>query len=186
VLKIALRRFFIYNKINNEIIKSHDYRSSKVLMKWSVRKAENHDVGILVSMARRVADTYNREFLGDEVIDEFINSGACDKEVLDNLEKMYVLLYEDRIIGYCVLHDNWVKAFLIDIEYHGTGAAKYFLTELTQKMSGQYESLHLECFEPNARAIAFYEKFGWKHYKTEYLPDLKVNNCFYRLTTNWM
>ena len=148
---------------------------------WTIRKARVEDVEELLSLSERVTDICSRKFLDDDVVDRYIGSEAFTREVTDNLERMHVLLDGGKLIGFCVWQDNDLKSMMTDIDYHGTGAAVYFLTEIAEALFKRYETLFLECFETNARAIAFYEKLGWEHYETAPVPELNVNSKSYRL-----
>ena len=126
---------------------------SYVIRPATVKDAEN-----IIKLSRYVTDKYTRFFLGDRIVDWYINSGTCDEDIRKDVKNTTLLLLDDKIIGIMIWHENQLVGFMIDICYHGTGAAQYFCNQIIPKKLNLYNELHLECFDKNYRGIAFYKK----------------------------
>lgn len=131
-------------------------------MEYIIRKATDHDKEILILLSRKTISTNFPSFIGNEAVQEFINSGMADKEITDNIDETIVLEQNDEIIGLSIWKDNLLHLFMVDPNYQGSGAAGYFLEHISDVKLQEYEELYLECFENNLRANSFYKKCGWK------------------------
>lgn len=134
------------------------------LEKLEIRKAEDKDKDYLLKMLRRVTAQENVKFLCSDIVNEYIESGKCDKGVMDSFDLTQLLIHEDKIIGYGAWRDNYLEALMLDNEYYGTGAATWFMEKMQDKMFMEYDVLKLDVFEENSRAFKFYEKLGWHVY----------------------
>lgn len=117
-----------------------------------------------MKLSRSVADNYTRSYLGDKIVDWYIDSGKCDEDMRKGIESSILLLLDEKIIGIMIWRENHLQGFMIDICCHGTGAAQYFCSQVIPEKLNLYNELHLECFNNNHRAIAFYKKNGWTEY----------------------
>lgn len=134
------------------------------LKKLAIRKVEDNDTDYLLKMVRRVTTEENVKFLCADVVNEYIESGNCDKAVLDSIDSTQLLVYEDRIIGYAAWKENYLEALMIDNECYGTGAASWFMERMQDELFMKYDVLTLDVFEQNERALKFYRKIGWHVY----------------------
>lgn len=132
---------------------------------YTIRKATEKDLDIILPMGRKIVDEYERTHLGDEMADGFINSGMCDQIYRDSLPNTSVLIDEKKIIGLIITVENTVQGFLINKTHWGTGAAQYLMSETLKAMAKTYNEVSLECFESSPRANSYYRKIGWE--KTE-------------------
>lgn len=130
-------------------------------MDYTIRKANESDKSVLTEIARRVTDKCSRKFLDDEIVDEYINSGACDEDIIKDIENTQVLIKEEKIIGLIIWNENILQGLIIDIPYFGTGAAQYLVENTMKDRLENFGEVTLECFENNSRANAFYKKTGW-------------------------
>ncbi len=149
-------------------------------MEYTIKKAEPNDLTELTSLSRKTINEFFRPFMGDEAVDMFIDSGMADKEITDNLNETSILLNGGQIIGFCIWKENLLHLMMIDSDFHGTGAAQYFLDFMCAEKFRLYSELHLECFENNKRALSFYEKCGWSEYHTETDSDTGWKRIFYK------
>ena len=131
---------------------------------YSIRPATEKDESAMITLSRIVVDRYTRSYLGNQVVDWYINSGNCDADMRKGLKNSTVLLLDEKIIGIMTWHENQLQGFMIDPDYHGTGAAQYFCNQIIPEKLNLYKELHLECFDRNHRGISFYKKNGWKEY----------------------
>lgn len=92
---------------------------------YTIRKATASDETVILQIARRVTDKFTRNYLGDEAVGWYIESGSCGKDMREGIDDMTVLLLNDKLIGMTIWINNLMQLLLIDIPYHGTGAAQY-------------------------------------------------------------
>ncbi len=133
-------------------------------MSYSIRKAELNDKEEILRIARDVTDKFSRKYLGDEAVDWYINSGSCDNDMINDIPNMNLLIKDDTIIGMMIWHEELMHFLMIDIPFHGTGAAQYFCEQTIPEKLEQYSLVKLECFDANERGNSFYIKSGWTEY----------------------
>ncbi len=133
-------------------------------MGYITRKANLDDKGEILRIARDVTDKFSRQYLGNEAVDWYINSGSCDNDMVNDIPNMDLLLKDDKIIGMMIWHNELMHFLMIDLPYHGTGAAQYFCNQIIPNKLEKYSQLKLECFDANERGNAFYIKNGWTEY----------------------
>lgn len=131
---------------------------------YIIRPATMEDEENIFKLSRFVADNYTRSYLGDQIIDWYIDSGNFDEDIRKGIKSSTQLLLDEKIIGIMIWYENQMNVFMIDICYHGTGTAQYFINQVIPDKLNLYNELHLECFDKNHRAIAFYKKIGWTEY----------------------
>ena len=131
---------------------------------YIIRPATMEDEENMLKLSRFVADNYTRSYLGDQIVDWYIDSGNCDEDIRKGMKSSTLLMHDEKIIGIIIWHENQLHGFMIDICYHGTGAAQYFCDQIIPEKLKLYNELHLECFDKNHRGIAFYKKTGWTEY----------------------
>ncbi len=132
--------------------------------RYIIRPATMEDEETILKLSRFVADNYTRSYLGDEIVDRYIDSGNCDADMRKGIKNSTLLLLDEKIIGIMIWHENQMLGFMVDICCHGTGAAQYFCNQIIPEKLKRYHALHLECFDKNHRGIAFYKKTGWTEY----------------------
>lgn len=150
--------------------------------KYLIRNAEPRDEKQILEIARNVTDKVTREYLGDKAVDWYINSGECDKDMKNDICNMLVLIYQQKIIGMMIWHNELLHFLMIDIPYHGTGAAKYFCENVIPKKLEEFKEIHVECFDKNERGNAFYEKMGWEEYDRITDEMTGGNRVLYKMT----
>lgn len=136
-------------------------------MKLNIRKVQKEELSFLQEFARRVIDENYRSFLGDDAVNEFINSGASDQYMLENLSDMSVAILKDEIVGVCVCKENLIDLFMIKSSMHNMGIGRMFLKMMTQELLKTYINVRIESFEDNQKANLFYEKNGFEKVKTD-------------------
>lgn len=131
---------------------------------YVIRPATTEDEKDILKLSRYIADSYTRSYLGDKTVNWYIDSGSCDEDMKKEIANTTLLLLHGFIIGIMIWHDNQMHGFMIDVPYHGTGVAQYFCEQMIPEKLKQYGEIYLECFDKNQRAIAFYEKTGWREF----------------------
>ena len=130
-------------------------------MKKEIRKASHNELEQLKKIARKTIDTNYRSFLGDEGVDWFINSGASDEYINDNIDDCWLLLCENQVIGFSVCKLNLIDLMMIDTEYHRKGYGTMLIKHSEDYLFKQYNEIVLESFEGNIQANNFYRKNNW-------------------------
>ncbi|MEU2681243.1 GNAT family N-acetyltransferase [Streptomyces sp. NPDC007107] len=127
------------------------------------RPAAGEDLGDLRALARRTIDTCYRGFLGDEVVDWFIGSGASDAHVKTHLEQggVHCLTRDGLIVGFSILDGATVDLMMVDPDHHRQGLGRVLLRHAEETLFASYPAIRLETFPDNARAMSFYEACGW-------------------------
>ncbi len=139
------------------------------MTQYKIRQAEPTDEQDILRIAREVTDKVTRLYLGDEAVDWYMDSGTCDADMRNDIPNMLLLLQDETIIGMMIWHESLMHFLMIDLPYHGTGAAQYFCDQILPDKLKQYGSVSLECFDKNERGNAFYIKSGWVEH--ERIPD---------------
>lgn len=89
------------------------------------------------------------------ILDEIVNSNHMWLAAKDG----------SKIIGFihCVKKENYgqIRSLFIDPDYQGTGLGRKFMT-IALEWLADFERIILFVVEFNAKAISFYEKFGFK------------------------
>jgi len=135
-----------------------------------VRAARAEDLPVMQSIARRTIDRRYRRFLGDETVDEYINSGESDRELARHLGRCDVFLVNDAVVAFSVYVDDLIHLMMVDPDRHGKGIGSRLLahTEAVLAERGVVRA-RLETFDGNDQAIRFYKKNGWS--ETGRAPD---------------
>ncbi len=100
---------------------------------YIIRQATIEDEENMLKLSKFVADNFTRNYLGDEIVDWYIDSGNCDEDMRKGINNSTLLLQNDQIIGIMVWKENNLQAFMVDISFHGTGAAQYFCDQIIPK-----------------------------------------------------
>lgn len=130
-------------------------------MTYCIRKASEIDKKSVLELGKKIVDVYERTHLGDEVVDGYINSGACENDFLNIYDSITLMFKGDNLVGLISTNSNEIQGFLVDIPYWGTGAAKYLLDYAEKNIFKEYDEITLECFENSPRANRFYIKNGF-------------------------
>lgn len=132
-------------------------------MEYKICKATEKDKDQVVELGRKIVDVYERTHLGDEIVNGYLESGACDNDFINMFDDITVMKIDEKIIGLISCSENCIQGFLVDIPYWGTGAAQFLLNYAITNIFKQYDTITLECFENSPRANAFYKKMGFKN-----------------------
>ena len=68
-----------------------------------IREATSADVNALITLSRKtISDSYS-SFLGEKAVAAYIQSGAVDEYVADNIQECAVVEQDGEIVGYSVM-----------------------------------------------------------------------------------
>lgn len=134
----------------------------KDLTKLRIRKAQETEADEIKRLASEVVISNYSPFLGAKTTKTYVDNGASDDEIDNNIHDMYVGLYDNEIVGIAVLHDDLLHLLMIKHKYQGSGLGGAMLAFAEDKMFENYDVITLETFEDNTPTIAFYSKHGWQ------------------------
>jgi len=135
-----------------------------------IRDAVAADIEPLTALTRRTIDACYRSFLGDQAVDEFIDSGDSGRYVADHLESCSVLQRDKTAVGLVVCAEECIDLLMVDHLAQRQGYGTSLLAHVEQSLFRRYDELWLESFEGNANALAFYAKNGWTE-SSRYLDE---------------
>ena len=132
-----------------------------------IRKIRQEDREIVIDMMRRF---YNSPALitngSEEIFASNVDSCLSNSPYLEG----YVFTVEDKVIGYGMLAKSfstefgseciWIEDIYLEEEYRGQGIGSKFIQYVKDTYSDKV--LRLEAESDNAKAIATYEKNGFK------------------------
>jgi GNAT superfamily N-acetyltransferase len=130
-------------------------------METRVRKATSADVRPLVALSRRTISEEYSSFLGNEAVASYIDSGAVDRYVAENMDRCIVLVVDGGLVGYSVANGNLIDLMMVDVHYHGRGLGTALLQHVEETLFRTYRRLVLESFEGNVKANSFYRRNRW-------------------------
>lgn len=148
-------------------------------MNTQIRKATKSDIKVLKDLSKKTINANYRTFLGDEPVDAFIDSGAVDKYVDENIESCSVILSDGNVAGYAVTKDNLIDLMMIDDDFHRRGLGTKILEYCEEMLFKNYDELILESFEENHKANNFYKKNGWTETKRRFDKSSGVNKVVF-------
>lgn len=147
-----------------------------------IRPGRSADAEVLIALSRRTIAASYRSFLGDAAVDGYINGGAVDEYVSQNVDRSWVIMLDGQIVGYSVAKDDTIDLMMIDHPFHRRGLG----TELLQHAEGilfqNYEQLTLESFTDNMPANRFYRKHGWNEIDRYHDDESGVDKIVFRKT----
>ncbi len=148
-------------------------------MNTQIRKATKSDIKVLKDLSKKTINANYRTFLGDEPVAAFIDSGAVDQYVDENIESCSVILSDGNVAGYAVTKDNLIDLMMIDDDFHRRGLGTKILEYCEEMLFKNYDELILESFEENHKANNFYKKNGWIETKRRFDKSSGVNKVVF-------
>ena len=148
-------------------------------MRIEIRQAESSDVDRLKALSRRTIEESYVPFLGDEVVENYIASGAVDQYVENHIQNCCVILAADVLAGFSVCKRNLIDLMMIDRKYQRQGLGTRLLKFVEYVLFTSFDELKLESFEPNSQANSFYTKNGWVGGETYLDDDSGVNKILF-------
>ncbi|KPA20058.1 putative acetyltransferase [Shimia sp. SK013] len=129
----------------------------------TLRPARPDDVDQLCTLAQEVIRVRYTPFLGQEMVDGYINSGDANGEITRNLTHLVVAEVEDVILGFVVCFDDLVHLLMTRLDQQRDGVGSHLLAHAEDAIAARgYRSARLETFTANSQARQFYDKAGWQ------------------------
>lgn len=148
-------------------------------MELKLRKAQENEVTFLQNFAKNIINKNYRTFLGDDAVDYFIESGASDEYMLENINDTIVALLQDQIVGICICKENLIDLIMVHSEMHRQGIGSDFMNRISEELLKTYDKIYLESFENNLKANSFYYKNGWNKDKIIFDEEVGANKIYY-------
>lgn len=146
------------------------------------RDATREDRAALTLIAQKTIGACYRGFLGVEKLVEFLDSGAINEYVAQNLEKNYcpVQMLDREPVGFAICRDNIIDWFIVDYRYHQRGIGTQLLAHCESEMFQAYPEITVSCFEQYEPANRFFTKHGWTEVLTHRDQQLGVRTILYQ------
>lgn len=130
------------------------------------RKGTIADMEALAALSRKNISEIYPSFLGEDAVESYLQSGAVERYLAENVTRCVVLVGDGTVIGYSVSNQDLIDLMMIDAEFHRLGLGTALLRYTEDILFQTHELLKLESFKSNARANEFYQKNGWKEVRT--------------------
>ena len=120
--------------------------------------------------------------IGDTGADRFLQSGASDRYIENNIAHatvMYQTEDRDTIVGFAVCKHDLITLLMMATETHRQGFGSQLLKHCEQELLGNFPNIRLESFEGNNHSNRFYEKNRWSLLQCEADKDSGVNKYIY-------
>ncbi len=132
-------------------------------MSYTIRKATASDKDAVLALGRKIVDVYERTHLGDEIADNYLSSGACDRDLSAQYDNATIALDGEAIIAFLYCEKNEISGLSVDTPYWGKGIAQMLISHATQNFFADCDEIQLECFVTSPRANKFYQKMGFQN-----------------------
>ncbi len=126
-----------------------------------IKKASAKEKEEVLALGRKIVDVYERTHLGDKTADEYLNSGACDRDLSAIYDNATVAMKAGSVIGFIFTHENEIQGLSVDVPYWGKGIAQKLIGYATNVLFKGYTEIKLECFTTSPMANRFYQKMGF-------------------------
>lgn len=128
----------------------------------TVRRADMAELPTIQSAAREIISARYPVFLGEDVVNAFLESGQSDQEFVTNRNNIHVLLDDDELCGFSICFDDFIHLMMIRLEHQRKGYGSILLNWCETSIREQgYGIGRLETFAANVQAVEFYRKNGW-------------------------
>jgi ribosomal protein S18 acetylase RimI-like enzyme len=130
-------------------------------MTIQLRRGTNTDLDALAALSRRNIIEIYTSFLGKAAVDSYLQCGAVEHYLAENLVHSTVLVEDGTIVGYAVSKQNLIDLMMIDLPYQRSGLGTALLRHMEDVLFQTHQSIRLESFKENSAANSFYRKNGW-------------------------
>lgn len=126
----------------------------------TIRKANSDDLPAIQAITEKTVNACYRKFLPEEVVDEYLKGGA-EREVNDNMATCTVAIQDGVVVGYVITIDNLIHVMMVTPFAQRNGVGSALLKHVSGELFETYDTLQLDTFFGNERAVPFYRKHGW-------------------------
>lgn len=145
-----------------------------------IRQANSSDTSSLKELSKHAITACYTGFMGEEMVNGYLSSGASDDEVDKHISNTFVVVDDSEvIIGYVVVIDDLIHIMMVSPEQQRTGIGARLLSFAETKIHNGNLKPTLETFEANTQAMNFYLKNGWSIARKESDPDFGFVRVFF-------
>jgi GNAT superfamily N-acetyltransferase len=113
-----------------------------------IRTAREEDIGDMVRLQREsLPDTYG-PFLADESLGPWIEDDGVER-------------YVGEILGFASIAGALIDLLWVRADVRSQGIGSRLMDHAEPRIASRHPAAELECFEPNTRALRFYEQRGY-------------------------
>ena len=137
----------------------------------NIRTALQSDFAAIVTICvSSMKDTYGAFFTEDQMR-PWIEGGETESYVQSMIDDMLVAEEDGEVVGVASLKNDMIDLVWVAQEHRNKGIGETLMAEAEKTLSRKgHKTGRLEVFEPNTRAIEFYERLGWSR-KDTYLDE---------------
>ena len=125
------------------------------------KNATEEDSPILIKLAINIIQKKYGLFLEKDLIAKYLESGQCDKEIIENINNCIIMEIENKYIGFSIILENKIHLMMISPEYEKQGNGTKLLKFIENKLFKYFNQIELQSFVGNNIANTFYEKNEW-------------------------
>src|SRR5262249_34116029 len=138
-----------------------------VTARFEVRAATGDDVLAVSAMQRASLPGTYEPFLGQAAVEEFIAGGNVERYFEEHWPDATIATVDGRIVGGIVCRGALLDLAWVDPAFRSEGIGAALMADVERRADGG--ELRLEVWKVNERAVAFYERLGFR--TTEELSD---------------
>jgi len=126
-----------------------------------IRTAREEDIGDMVRLQREsLPDTYG-PFLADESLEPWIEDDGVERYVASAWPNMLLAESECEILGFASIAGALIDLLWVRADVRSQGIGSRLMDHAEPRIASGHPAAELECFEPNTRALRFYEQRGY-------------------------
>ncbi len=111
----------------------------------TIRKATAEDTAALVILLKKITNVF-RIYLGNEIIDDYINSGAAEELIKDNLTDIIIGLENNDFIGFCICKGAHIKLFMVKDNKKIIDLMQSFFTMICDHLFSEHDCIKLSTY----------------------------------------
>ncbi|MDO6684468.1 MULTISPECIES: GNAT family N-acetyltransferase [unclassified Agarivorans] len=145
-----------------------------------IRQANLSDASSLKELSKHVITACYTGFMGEEMVNGYLSSGASDDEVDKHISNTFVAVDDSELImGYVVVIDDLIHIMMVSPEQQRLGIGARLLSFAETIIHNDNLKPTLETFEANTQAMNFYLKNGWLIARKKSDPDFGFVRVFF-------
>lgn len=145
-----------------------------------IRQANLSDANSLKELSKHAIIACYVDFMGEEMVNGYLSSGASDNEVDKHISNTFVAVDDNEVVmGYVVAIDDLIHIMMVSPEHQRKGIGAQLLSFAEKKIHNDNLKPTLETFETNIQAMNFYLKNGWSISRKESDPDFGFVRVFF-------
>ena len=129
----------------------------------AIRSARETDIEPVIEMCKSSMRATYGAFFDDDQMAPWIEGGKTDEYVRGGIGNMLVAEDDGAVVGVVAVEGDLIDLVWVALGARGRGFGEELMAaaEAAMRNAGHAQA-RLEVFEPNADAIRFYERNGWR------------------------